>query len=194
MDQNHSRHRLPDRLFHWAMAVLVFLLVGTSFLPIIGLKFDWIPIHWVSGILLIAAVLYHLYRAVAVHQLIEMLPKPSDFAPSRLFAHDGPGKYTTSQKLYHLAVSTLMIVLLVTGGLMLVKIDTSFWQRDPSILSDQSWGVVYVCHGGAAAILLFFLILHIYFAFLPEHRKLLVAMAYGRDAKELGKKNEPIQD
>ena len=68
----------------------------------------------------------------------------------------------------------------VTGLLMLVKIDTPFWRRDPSLLSDPQWGVVYVIHGFAALVLLFLIIVHIYFAILPEHRQVLMAMFGGR--------------
>ena len=63
---------------------------------------------------------------------------------------------------------------------MLAKIDTPLWRRDPSILSDQDWGLVYAGHGAASLLLIFFVIVHIYFAFLPEHRRLLAAMVFGR--------------
>jgi len=191
MSVNEPRHRLPDRLFHWSMALLVFLLVGTGFLPIIGINFDWVPTHWVSGTLLIIAVLFHLWRSVFVHKIGDMIPTLRDFHPDRIIAHEGPGKYSTSQKLYHAAVSTIILLLLLTGGLMLAKIDTTFWRRDPSILTDQQWGIVYVCHGAAASLLLFFLILHIYFAFLPEHRKLLLAMTLGQNEEKPSEENEP---
>jgi len=181
MSSTEPRHRLPDRLFHWCMALLVFVLLGTGFLPILGIRFDWLPIHWIAGVLLIAVVLFHLWRAIIVHRLREMVPTPGNLAPARLLSHDGPGKYSASQKLYHLGVSVIVLFLLISGGLMLAKIDTDFWRRDPSILSDQDWSIVYVCHGAAASLLLFFLILHIYFAFLPEHRRLLIAMLFGRD-------------
>ncbi|MEK9931235.1 MAG: hypothetical protein VW557_10865, partial [Rhodospirillaceae bacterium] len=114
------------------MALLVFLLVATGFLPIIGINFDWVPTHWVSGTLLIIAVLFHLWRSVFVHKIGEMIPTLRDFYPDRIIAHEGPGKYSTSQKLYHAAVSTIILLLLLTGGLMLAKIDTTFWRRDPS--------------------------------------------------------------
>ena len=34
------RHSLPSRLFHWTMAASVFVLLFTSFLPIIGVNFS----------------------------------------------------------------------------------------------------------------------------------------------------------
>ena len=63
---------------------------------------------------------------------------------------------------------------------MMAKIDTPLWRRDPSILSDWNWGIVYTLHGAASLLLIFFFILHIYFAFLPEHRQLLASMVFGK--------------
>ena len=170
------RHKLADRVFHWIMALLVIILLGTAFLPILGVKFDWVPIHWISGILLILVIIYHLYRAVFVHGLKEMLPTAADIK----MASAPEQKYDMNQKLYHWSVGTIILALLVTGGIMLAKIDTPFWKRDPSILSDSNWGIVYTVHGGASMILIFFFILHIYFAFLPEHRNLLQSMIFGK--------------
>ena len=185
MMSEETRHKLPDRLFHWIMAILVIILLGTAFLPILGLKFDWVPIHWISGTLLISAFLFHLYRAVFVLGLEEMLPNSADFRLSSLPNQ----KYDLNQKLYHWSVGTIMLALLVTGGIMMVKIDTPFWKRDPSILTDWNWGIVYSVHGGASLLLIFFFILHIYFAVLPEHRALLQSMVFGKPTKRPDKKS-----
>ena len=56
------RHTLTDRLFHWSMALCVLVLLATAFLPIIGIKFKWVTIHWVSGLILTAVVLFHIGR------------------------------------------------------------------------------------------------------------------------------------
>ncbi len=170
------RHKLADRLFHWIMALLVIILLGTAFLPILGVKFDWVPIHWMAGVLLIVAIIYHLYRAVFVHGLKEMLPTGADMKMSSAPEQ----KYDVHQKLYHWSVGTIVLALLITGGIMMAKIDTPLWKRDPSILSDWNWGIVYSIHGGASMLLIFFFILHIYFAFLPEHRTLLQSMIFGK--------------
>lgn len=175
------RHKWPDRSFHWTMAVLTIVLLATAFLPVLGLRFDWVPIHWISGILLTAAVIYHLYRVLAVHGIASMMPTREDLrAFARREPAAGDAKYDLGQKLYHWSVSAVMLVLVLTGLVMLAKIDTPLWRRDPSILSDWDWGVVYALHGAAALLLIFFFILHVYFAFLPEHRRLLAAMALGR--------------
>ncbi|MDE0058750.1 MAG: cytochrome b/b6 domain-containing protein [Defluviicoccus sp.] len=181
------RHKGPDRAFHWAMAALVIVLLGTAFLPILGARFDWVPIHWISGVLLTAAILFHLYRAFLVHGVRSMLPTGEDLRTALGRApRDGTAKYDVHQKLYHWSVAAVILVLVVSGCIMMAKIDTPLWRRDPSILSDGQWGVVYVCHGAASLLLIFFFILHVYFAFLPEHRRLLAAMALGRDGSGRG--------
>ena len=181
------RHKGPDRAFHWAMAALVIVLLGTAFLPILGLRFDWVPIHWISGVLLTAAILFHLYRAFLVHGVRSMLPTGEDLRSALgRPPPNGTAKYDVHQKLYHWSVAAVILVLVVSGCIMMAKIDTPLWRRDPSILSDGQWGLVYVCHGAASLLLIFFFILHVYFAFLPEHRRLLAAMALGRDSWRRG--------
>ena len=75
---DNVRHKLPDRAFHWVMAILTLVLMGTAFLPIFGVQFNWVPIHWISGVLLIVSVLFHIYRSFFVHGLAEMLPRRKD--------------------------------------------------------------------------------------------------------------------
>jgi len=180
------RHRLPDRLLHWVMAFAVIVLGATAFLPIVGIKFEWVPLHWMAGVLLTLAVLFHLYRVFVVHGIWEMTPAADDvrevIRDLRGAGHEdlSEAKYDALQKSYHTAASLTVLVLVVTGLLMLAKIDTVFWRRDPAILTDQTWGIVYVLHGAASLILLFLFIVHVYFAFLPEHRAFLVSMLRGR--------------
>ena len=58
------RHLLPDRIFHWVMAVSILVLLFTGFLPIVGVKFSWVDPHWIAGIVLTIAILFHIIRAV----------------------------------------------------------------------------------------------------------------------------------
>lgn len=168
------------------MALAVIALSVTAFLPIVGIRFDWVPLHWMAGVLLTLAVLFHLYRVFVVHGLREMTPGMDDVREvvrdSRGAGHEGlsEAKYDAFQKGYHAAAALTVLVLVVTGLFMLAKIDTTFWRRDPSIMSDQSWGIVYVLHGAAALILLFLFIVHVYFSLLPEHRAFLMSMLRGR--------------
>jgi cytochrome b subunit of formate dehydrogenase len=109
-----------------------------------------------------------------------MLPRVKDFYSPFGKSSSEEEKYDLGQKMYHWSIALIMLTLLITGGYMLAKIDTPFWNRDPSILTDWTWGIVYVLHGVASFLLIFFFILHIYFSFLPEHRELLRSMVYGK--------------
>ena len=59
------RHARADRLLHWAIAVCVLTLLGTAFLPIVGVEFGWVTIHWVTGLALGVAVVLHVVRVLA---------------------------------------------------------------------------------------------------------------------------------
>jgi len=172
------RHRGPDRLFHWVNAATVLTLLATSFLPIAGLKFDWITIHWVAGVALTALVLFHVVRALIWQDRSSMGLGRADVKGAvqgirwgtRLAreAPPAPGKYPLPQKLFHHGMALVILATIVTGLLMLLKIDTPFWGRDPYILSAQTWGIIYVLHGLAAMAVLAMVIVHIYFALRPE--------------------------
>ena len=58
-----TRHALADRLLHWCMAIGTLILLGTAFLPILGIEFAWVTIHWVSGIALTVFLIAHTVRA-----------------------------------------------------------------------------------------------------------------------------------
>lgn len=181
------------------MAISVIVLGVTAFLPILGIKFEWVPIHWITGVILGVAVIFHLWRVFFVHGLSEMMPARSDVTMMRreMFFQNVPdeasGKFDVFQKLYHWAASLIILVLLITGFIMLAKIDTSFWARDPSILSDWNWGIVYVFHGASALLLLFLFILHIYFSFLPDHRQFLVSMIVGTGPEQAHRPSKEIE-
>jgi len=180
------RHKLAERLFHWLMAASVVALLATAFLPIVGIRFAWLPLHWTAGVALTLLVLFHIGRAVLVNGLAAMSPRGADLVEvgravlGRPADDLAPAKYDAFQKGIHVSVLLAVLVLVATGLAMLVKIDTSFWKRDPAVLSDLSWGYIYVAHGAAALVLLFLVILHVYFAILPEHRAFLRAMIVGR--------------
>ena len=170
-----ERHKFVDRAYHWLMAASVLILLVTAFLPILGIKFEWVAIHWVTGLVLTLIVLFHIIRATIWQSFWSMMIDGTDLkAP---FAK--PGKYNLAQKLYHLAISVLILSTIATGLLMWRKVDTPFWQRDPYWLSTDSWGVVYAIHGLAAMALVTMVIIHVYFALRPDEWHLTRSMLRG---------------
>src|SRR5215472_9227783 len=79
-----------------------------------------------------------------------------------------PGKYSLLQKVYHLAVADAIMALVATGFLMLLKIDTPLWCRNPYWFSDHAWGVIYAIHDFCAMNVVTLLMAHVYFALRPE--------------------------
>jgi len=192
--QRLPRHKLTDRILHWLMAVCILILLGTSLLPIAGVKFAWVLIHWVTGLVLTAAVLVHIVRS-----LIWKSPKNMWFWISDLrdvfqmlrwdLTGTGneprkPGKYSPPQKLLHYAVTVIVLVAIVTGLMMLVKIDSPFWERDPYWITEASWGLVYVLHGFTALFSISVIMIHIYFALRPEKRLYTRSMIKGWISRE----------
>ncbi|MGE0035687.1 MAG: cytochrome b/b6 domain-containing protein [Xanthobacteraceae bacterium] len=183
------RHALVDRLYHWLMAVAVFVLMGTAFLPILGIQFPWVDIHWISGVVLTVLVLFHIVRALVWLDWRNMMLWATDardlwtdlrhtlFAGAALPAR--PGKYNALQKLYHLGIAVLILAVVASGLLMLLKIDTPFWRRDPYWFSNDTWGIIYVVHGFAAMAMVTMVIIHVYFALRPDEWYLTRSMFRG---------------
>jgi cytochrome b subunit of formate dehydrogenase len=183
------RHAGPDRLIHWLIAAAVLVLLVTGFLPILGVDFDWVAIHWWTGFVLTAAVLAHLLRVLIAGKRGPILPGARDLGDAlavarRTFRRDAPappkpGKYSVSQKLIHLAFAIAVLAAIATGGMMMVKVDTPWWERNPYWISDGAWGIVYVVHGFSALFLITLVMTHVYFALRPEKALYLRAMIYG---------------
>ena len=192
------RHRLPDRALHWIMAVCVLTLMGTALLPILGMKFSWVTAHWITGLALTAAVLIHLLRSLPWSRLKRMWLGPRDLRDALITLawffrlRRGvplPGKYSPAQKLIHLGFAVLILAAIVTGLLMMVKIDTPLWKRNPYLFHADSWGLIYVVHGSAAVILITVIMLHVYFALRPEKRFYLRSMIQGWISRDMFEKN-----
>jgi cytochrome b subunit of formate dehydrogenase len=183
------RHALVDRVLHWSIAACVFVLLGTAFLPIFGMEFAWVDIHWMTGVVLAFCVLVHTLRSLVAKSLRSMWVGMRDLADAvavlrfnlRQTAQmpPAPGKYSLSQKLMHHAMACFVLTAVVTGLVMLAKIDTPWWQRNPYFLADATWGIVYVLHGLAAMGLITLIITHVYFALLPDKRVFLRTMLRG---------------
>lgn len=160
------RHRGVDRLFHWVMALSVLALLVTGIFPIIGIEFPWLTIHWISGLVLTAAVLFHIVRALFWQKLKCMWIRARDFR--ELFdSNVKPGKYSVAQKGMHAAVTVLVLLVIGSGLVMFAMIDTPWWDRT-NALSEATLGWVFLIHGLSTLALVALVSLHIYFGLRPE--------------------------
>lgn len=196
------RHAGPDRLIHWLIAAATLVLLATAFLPILGVEFAWVAIHWWAGIVLGVGVLLHVFRVLMARKRGPILPGPRDWrdalATARANLRRGapaaplPGKYTVSQKLIHLAFALAVLAAIATGAMMMVNIDTPWWDRDPYWISDAAWGLVYFVHGFAALALITLVMTHVYFALRPEKALYLRAMISGHITRdEFAREHDP---
>lgn len=184
-----QRHTVGARLFHWSMSAAMLVLLVTAFVPVLGLQFDWVPLHWIAGLVLVATVVYHVIHALGWQDFWSMWMsrqdvregmaemkhalKPSAPAPPR------PGKYPFDHKLYHHMVTVVTVGVVATGLLMMLRIDTPFWDQNPYVLSDAAWGVTYVVHGLTGVALIGLVTAHVYFAIRPERRWITWSMVRG---------------
>jgi len=195
------RHKLADRLFHWVTAVTTLILLGTGFLPVLDVKFDWVPIHWVCGIVLTLAVAFHLVRSLVWQRIADMWASPREIVAAlrALLARIKgspddyrPGKYSVAQVLFHFVGAVLILATIATGLVLLKGIESPFWQRDPYFVSESVRGWILVVHGIAALFLVTMIMLHVYFAFRPEKLYFTRSMLLGwitRD--EYGSNHDP---
>ncbi len=171
------------------MAASVLTLLGTGFFPILGWKFAWVAPHWIAGLVLALALVFHIVRAVFWQDLHAMAVGPRDLrkaltAARRTLRRSGPepakpGKYPLPQRLYHHAAAAAVLTTVASGALMMVKVDTPFWPRNPYWLPDDGWGLIYVLHGLAALSLITLVMLHVYFAARPEKLWITRSMLLG---------------
>jgi cytochrome b subunit of formate dehydrogenase len=171
-DARVPRHALVDRWFHWVTAATMIALLATGLLPVLGIRFAWVDLHSIAGVLLTAAVLLHVLRAVTVQGLRAMHLRFRDLTRAR------PGKYSLPQKLMHLAW-TVATLLAIGTGLVLLKKAGVFLARDPYLLTLKTWGLVTVLHDLAALLAVFLIMVHVYFGVLPEKRMYLRSMLRG---------------
>jgi formate dehydrogenase gamma subunit len=188
-----ARHALGERLFHWILAASFLTLLVSAFGPILGWKFNWVATHWIAGIVMTLAILYHLGRALLSLEFWSMMVDRIDLRDlwrglvgqlSRRGPLPGkPGKYELGQKAFHWGIAGVAAGLVVTGLLMLAKLDSPLWQRNPYWLSETTWGIVYTIHGICATVSVAMIILHVYFVLRPEHLHLLRTMVTGWETR-----------
>lgn len=197
-----TRHKLADRFFHWVMAVCTLILLGTGFLPVLDVHFDWVTIHWIAGLVLTGAVAFHIVRVISLQRLVVMWSGPAEIAAAvrnglrRLRGRGGtgyrPGKYSVSQMLFHAGAAVFILATIVTGLVMLKGIDTPVWERDTFFVSESTRGIIFVIHGLAALFLVTMIMLHIYFAFRPEKSYFTRSMVLGWITREEYIRNHDI--
>ena len=183
------RHAMTERVFHWSMALVMFVLLVTAFFPILGIQFAWVTIHWVAGIILTALIIYHIIHAIFWQDLWAMWIDRTDIKSGvvelkHIFGGDGPdnptaGKYPIDHKLFHHAAAVASLVAIVTGILMMLRLETPFWEANLYLLTDSLWGLVYVLHGLSGVGLVTLTITHIYFAIRPDKWWITKSMIYG---------------
>jgi len=183
------RHSAAARLFHWVMAAAMFVLLFTGFLPVLGIEFAWVRWHWLAGIVLTASVLFHIVHTTLWLDFWSIWPDRQDVADARIrimraagsssLSPRKPGKYPLENKLYHLALVLTGVAVTVTGVLMMVRVETPFWTRNPYVLGDFAWGVVYVAHGLVGVSLVTLVMVHVYFAVRPEKWAITHSMIFG---------------
>lgn len=161
-----TRHAGADRAFHWIMAIAVFVLLFTGILPILGIEFAWLTIHWIAGLVLTAAVLFHVVRSLGWQDAGAMWIAPGDLRELRE-AEPRTGKYSLAQKAMHLAMAVVVLVVIATGLIMLSLIDTPWWDRS-NYLSEAALGWTFLLHGLSTLALVGLIALHVYFGLRPE--------------------------
>jgi len=175
------------------MAVSVLALLFTAFLPIWGIKFPWVTAHWIAGLVLTAAIVFHVVHASFWKGLSLMWISSQDLSDGWLaikqvlgsaVAPGKPGKNPLENKLFHHVVASATLATIITGLIMMAKIDTLWWKRNPYILSDDTWGVIYVVHGVGSVALITLIMAHLYFAVRPEKRWITLSMLYGWISRE----------
>lgn len=174
-----ERHGGSARISHWLLAVVTFVLLITAFVPILGLQFPWVTIHWIAGLAFGVYVVYHTVDTVkrgtlgtmwlTVKETTDAVARLGDFL-KKAGGPERKGKWNFENKAFHHITALAGIAVLLTGLLMMLRIDTTFWAANPYILglSDGLWGLVYFLHGLAAVSFVGLLIAHIYFAIRPE--------------------------
>ena len=183
------RHQLIDRLLHWVIAACMFALLATGLLPVFGIKFNWVEPHWIVGLVLIAAVLVHVIRActvlplrnmwIGVDEIITSAAGEFSTISGKYAAPAKIGKYSVAQKAFHLGMSCVVLLAIGTGIIMMIGVDTPFWERDPYFVSEGTRGLIFVVHGFATLVSITMIILHVYFAIRPEKLYFMRSMIRG---------------
>ena len=189
------RHSLTARAFHWIMAVAMFTLLFTAFLPKVGVQFDWVTYHWIAGAVLTLSIMFHIIHASFFMDFWSIWPDRIDLRDARrrvlrFIGKPAPpperfAKYPLENKLYHTAIIAAGLSAIVTGVFMMFRVRTIFFPRNPYLFSDMTWGMMYVLHGLAGVGLIALIMMHVYFGLRPEKRAITKSMILAGDGPRL---------
>jgi cytochrome b subunit of formate dehydrogenase len=185
-----KRHSLGARMFHWIMAASMLTLLFTAFVPILGLKFAWVQIHWIAGLVLTASIVYHIIHATFFLDFWSIWISREDIREARArttraLGGTAPeprkaGKYPFDNKMYHTAIVLSSLAVVPTGLFMMKRVQTPFFIRDPYFMfAARTWGYMYVLHGLTGIALVFLTMAHVYFAIRPEKFWITKSMIFG---------------
>jgi cytochrome b subunit of formate dehydrogenase len=188
------RHGMAARLFHWIMALAMFALLITAFLPRVGYQFPWVTYHWIAGLVLTASIIFHIIHASFWLDFWSIWPDKIDLedAKRRWLRATGKAapaprkfaKYPMENKMYHGIIVLAGLAVTLTGVFMMKRVRTPFFTRNPYLFSDMTWGLMYVLHGLAGVGLIALIMAHIYFALRPEKFAITKSMVFGSISRE----------
>ncbi|MDR0788476.1 MAG: cytochrome b/b6 domain-containing protein [Gemmatimonadota bacterium] len=184
-----TRHTLTTRLSHWVLAAAVLTLLVTGVVPILGIKFPWVTLHWIAGLVLATYTVFHTVHVLARRNLGSMWIGAGDVKEMalRIKAMAAPtgvdipksGKWGTENKAFHHMTAAAGLAVVATGLLMMLRVNTIFATANPYILPDSTWGILFVFHGLGAVVFVGAIMVHIYFALHPEKRWITWSMIRG---------------
>jgi len=169
------RHRTIDKLYHWANALVILILIFTGFLPKLGVDFDWLNLHWIFGVSLILITVFHILTSTNRDKLQKIFCLKQNELSER--------KYTLPQKGIHFIFTVLILFIAGTGILIAFNADVIGVSRRSELYSLEQWGWIYWVHGIAGLFIMSFTMLHIYFNLRPENRDYLNSMLIKRENK-----------
>ena len=150
------------------------------------LQFLALPL--IAGLVLTGAIIYHVVHATFWLDFWSIWVGPKDIPEFkaemlRELGHEvsgpKPGKYPLGNRLYHLAIVVVGFAAVITGLLMMNRIRTPLFVRNPYVFSDNTWGLTYVLHGLAGVGLVGLVIAHVYFAVRPDKWWITKSMLLG---------------
>jgi thiosulfate reductase cytochrome b subunit len=148
-----------------------------------------VTIHWIAGSILAAAVAFHVIHASFWLDFWSIWPDKTDMVDAirrlrRFFGQAVPAprrfaKYPLENKGFHGGVIAAGLSVIATGALMMFRVRTVFFPRNPYLFSDVTWGWMYVLHGLAGVGLIALVMIHVYFGLRPEKRPITKSMIFG---------------